>query len=58
MSRRGSETRSKPKQAKRSVEDPSPDVYVGLLFLSVGALITGCVFLAIELASYGWKISG
>ena len=36
-------------------EDPSPDIYVGLLFVAVGSLLTGCVFLALELASYGWK---
>jgi hypothetical protein len=36
-------------------EDPTPDVYVGLLFVAVGALITGCIFLALELSSYGWQ---
>lgn len=43
--------------SRRSSEDPTPDVYVGLLFVSVGALITGCIFLALELSSYGWKIN-
>jgi hypothetical protein len=36
-------------------DDPTPDVYVGLLFVAVGALITGCIFLALELATYGWQ---
>ncbi|WP_437192797.1 hypothetical protein [Planctomicrobium sp. SH527] len=36
-------------------EDPTPDIYVGLLFVAVGALLTGCIFLALELASYGWQ---
>lgn len=36
-------------------EDPAPDVYVGLLFVAVGAMLTGCIFLALELSSYGWK---
>ncbi|HWL09182.1 MAG TPA: hypothetical protein VNQ76_12315 [Planctomicrobium sp.] len=35
--------------------DPVPDIYVGLLFVAVGALLTGIVFLALELASYGWQ---
>ncbi|SFI53719.1 hypothetical protein [Planctomicrobium piriforme] len=37
-------------------EDPTPDIYVGLLFVAVGALLTGCIFLALELASYGWAV--
>jgi hypothetical protein len=44
MSQRGSKS-----------EDPAPDVYVGLLFVAVGALLTGCIFLALELSSYGWQ---
>ncbi len=36
--------------------DPQPDVYTGLLFVSVAALITGCVFLILELNNYGWAM--
>lgn len=38
-----------------ATEDPTPDVYVGLLFVAVAALITGCIFLALELNTYGWQ---
>ena len=40
--------------SQRSSEDPQPDVYVGLLFTSLAAVITGIVFLVIELTRYGW----
>ena len=43
--------------SRQGYEDPTPDVYVGLLFVSVGALLTGCIFLAMELSSYGWQFS-
>ncbi len=36
---------------------PSPDIYVGLLFVSVAALIAGCTFLALELNKYDWALS-
>lgn len=36
--------------------EPTPDVYTGLLFVSVAALITGCIFLALELSRYDWTI--
>lgn len=38
-------------------EDPAPDIYVGLLFVAVASLITGCIFLVLELNSYGWQFS-
>ena len=41
----------------RPNSDSAPDVYVGLLFVSVAALITGCIFLALELGSYGWQFN-
>jgi hypothetical protein len=41
--------------SKPSSESPQPDIYVGLLFVAVAALITGCVFLALELNEYGWQ---
>ena len=37
--------------------NPTPDIYVALLFLSVAALATGCIFLALELNSYGWTLA-
>lgn len=39
--------------SQRSSEDPQPDVYVGLLFVSLAAVITGIVFLVVELNRYG-----
>ena len=38
--------------------DPQPDIYTGLLFVSVAALITGCIFLIIELGNYAWTMPG
>lgn len=35
---------------------PTPDVWVGLLFVSVAALTTGIVFLVLELNKYDWKL--
>ena len=35
-------------------DSPQPDIYVGLMFVSVAALITGIVFLILELNRYGW----
>lgn len=37
--------------------NPSPDVYVGLLFVSVSALIAGCIFLAMALDKYDWTLA-
>jgi hypothetical protein len=36
---------------------PTPDIYVGLLFVSVAALIAGCIFLALELNKYDWAMA-
>ncbi len=38
-------------------EPAAPDVYVSLLFVSAAALVTGCIFLVLELQRYGWKFS-
>ena len=38
-------------------KSPGPDVYVGLLFVSVAALITGCIFLVMELNRYDWTMA-
>ncbi len=54
MSPRDSEKKSKP----ASGASPAPDVYVGLLFVAVAALIAGCIFLAMELNEYGWQMAG
>ena len=40
---------------RSSSEGPAPDIYVGLLFVSLAALITGIVFLVRELTKYGWS---
>jgi len=37
---------------------PSPDVYVGLLFVAVAALSFGCALLAMELDKYEWMLPG
>jgi hypothetical protein len=53
MSPRSSE--KKPKTS--SGASPAPDVYVGLLFVAVAALVAGCIFLALELEKYGWQMA-
>lgn len=49
MSPRSSDPRSRSSSA-------DPDIYVGLLFVAVAALISGCIFLALELNGYGWQL--
>lgn len=46
MSRRSSDSGSK----------APPDVYVGLLFVSVSALIAGIILLVLELGRYNWQM--
>ena len=41
---------------KKPQLDAAPDIYVGLLFVSVAALMTGIIFLAMELGSYNWQV--
>jgi hypothetical protein len=36
---------------------PAPDVYVSLLFVSLGALVTGIMMLVWELGKYNFKIA-
>lgn len=43
--------------SRQSSEDPQPDVYVGLLFVSLAAVFTGIIFLVIELNRYGMLMS-
>ena len=38
-------------------DKPAPDVYVGLMFVAVSALILGCVFLVLELNKYDWALA-
>jgi len=40
-----------------SGEGPAPDIYVGLLFVSLAALLFGIFFLVMELGKYEWKIT-
>jgi hypothetical protein len=41
---------------RSSDSSAQPDIYVGLLFVSVGALATGLIFLLIELKQYGFQM--
>ncbi len=51
-------TRSSKTKGKAPAGEPDgPNIYVGLLFVSLAALITGIVFLTMELSSYNWEIS-
>ena len=57
------DSKKKPAKAKKVASPkkpkgpaPDPDIYVGLLFVSTGALITGISFLVAELNNYGWAI--
>ena len=40
-------------QVKRKAR---PDVYVGLLCVSIAALSFGCMFFLLELEKYGWEV--
>jgi hypothetical protein len=42
---------------RSSDTNPTPDIYVGLLFVSLSALITGIIFLVLELYKYGWAVA-
>jgi hypothetical protein len=45
-----------PRSSKGGAAEPQPDIYTGLLFVSVAALISGCILLALELNRYNWTI--
>lgn len=47
-----------PRSAKpqASTAKPTPDIYVGLLFVSVTALAAGIIFLVLELGKYDWQL--
>jgi hypothetical protein len=36
--------------------DAQPDIYVGLLFVAMGAMLLAMVFLLIELNQYGYQM--
>jgi hypothetical protein len=38
--------------SQQNSETPQPDIYVGLLFVSLAAVITGIIFLMVELRRY------
>jgi len=40
-----------------SSNSPAPDIYTGLLFVSVAALVTGIILLAMELNKYSWEVA-
>ncbi len=43
-----------PPNSENSSGSDAPNIYVGLLFVAVAALITGIIFLTLELDSLGW----
>lgn len=49
MSRRNSDSNAAKAKA-------TPDVFVGLLFVSVASLITGIILLVLELNRYNWQM--
>ena len=51
MSSRSSSPNPKPSTSS------TPDVYVGLLFVAVAALIGGITFLILELNKYDWQVA-
>jgi hypothetical protein len=62
MSARASKPKkaAKPKKAKAKKPGgpaPAPDVYVGLMFVSLAALTLGVIFLVLELGEYGWQLA-
>ena len=43
-----------PQNSDNSSGSDAPNIYVGLLFVAVASLITGIIFLTLELNKYGW----
>ena len=41
---------------QNSDQKPAPDVWVGLLFVSVAVLSLGIMFLVFELNKYNWEL--
>lgn len=46
-----------PRSSKTPGGSPAPDVFVGLLFVSLAALITGITFLFLKLNEYNFQMS-
>ena len=44
-------------QSSSSGSGPSPDVFVGLLFVSLASLIAGITLLIFELKEYGFELA-
>ena len=40
------------------VQKPRSDIYVALLSIALGAILFGCLLLALQLNTYEWKLSG
>ena len=40
------------------IQKPRSDIYVALLSISLGAILVGCLLLALKLNEYEWKLSG
>lgn len=52
-------TRSSKSKGKAATgESGGPNIYVGLLFVSLAALLCGILFLVMELSSYNWELGG
>ena len=49
-------SKSKAKKSKGAKQSSPPDVYVGLLFVSLASLVTACIFLWIELGKYNYSL--
>lgn len=47
---------SKSKGKAAASESAGPNIYVGLLFVSLAALVTGIIFLIMELSAYNWEL--
>jgi hypothetical protein len=44
-------------KAPKATDSGDADIYVGLLFVSVAALIAGITFLSLELNKYDWTLA-
>ena len=47
--------RASDRRAKGATAEPN--IYVGLLFVSVAAMMTACIFLVMELYRYDWQLA-
>lgn len=49
--------RAKIERSRTKAAPAEPNIYVGLLFVSVAALLTACIFLVLELYQYEWTMA-